>query len=215
MRPGQRRFITLSMPDNKPANSTPQHGGSRMTPHSPTPPAQWPVMPSGRAAHDNAARIEVERLVRDMLSTSDLTEVLRFLNQRARFRFTGVYRTDPPLLRNVCLFDRENPSLLLGGDATPLDRTYCGIVYDTRAPFYVEDAISDSSLTAHSARETVVSYAGVPVRDASGQVVGTLCHFDMRPRMLPDDEIKVLEGVAQSISMWLVARGRTLADTDL
>lgn len=166
-----------------------------------------------RSADEILRGTEVETLVRDMLSSSDLTEVLRFLNQRARFRFTGVYRTDPPLLRNVCLFDRENPSLLLGGDSTPLERTYCGIVSSTRAPFYVEDAISDSRLSVHPARASVVSYAGVPVRSAAGEVVGTLCHFDTRPRMLPVDEIKVLEGVARSISMWLVARGQTLADT--
>lgn len=166
-----------------------------------------------RSADEILGGAEIERIVRDMLSSPDLTEVLRFLNQRARFRFTGVYRTDPPHLRNICLFDRENPSLLLGGAVTPLDATYCGTVFSTDAPFYVEDALTDSRLTVHSARESVVSYAGVPVRNAAGLVVGTLCHFDTRPRMLPDDEIKVLEGVARSISMWLATRGQTLADT--
>ena len=172
-------------------------------------------MPSAASPDPIRGSMDVEALVRDMLSSSDLTEVLRFLNQRARFRFTGVYRTDPPLLRNVCLFDRENPELLLGGDSTPLERTYCGIVSSTRSPFYVEDAISDARLTTHAARESVVSYAGVPVRNAAGQVVGTLCHFDVRPRMLPEHEINVLEGVARAISMWLVERSATLADTDI
>lgn len=193
--------------------STPKVGSSRVPPYSPKSPTEPAVTPAAPGAGEILGTTEVERLVRDMLASSDLTEVLRLLNQRARFRFTGVYRTDPPLLRNICLFDRENPSLLLGGDSTPLERTYCGIVSSTRAPFYVEDAISDPRLTAHPARESVLSYAGVAIRNAAGHVVGTLCHFDTRPRMLPDHEIKVLEGAARSISMWLLARRQTLAGT--
>jgi GAF domain-containing protein len=156
--------------------------------------------------------MDAGRLVRGILASADLAAVLRFLNQRARFRFTGVYRTDPPLLRNVCLFDRENPDLMLGGDATPLERTYCGIVSSTRSPFYVEDAISDARVANHAARESVVSYAGVPLRSPTGHVVGTLCHFDVRPRVLPEHELDVLEAVAGAISSWLAERGVTLAD---
>lgn len=36
---------------------------------------------------------------------------LRFLNARTRFRYTGIYAIDPPTLRSIDLFDRENPSL--------------------------------------------------------------------------------------------------------
>jgi GAF domain-containing protein len=51
-------------------------------------------------------------------------------------------------------------------------------------------------MITHPAREAVQSYAGVPVRLSGGQVLGTLCHFDGRPRLLPPNELAVMREVA-------------------
>ncbi|HEY8310526.1 MAG TPA: GAF domain-containing protein, partial [Gemmatimonadaceae bacterium] len=107
---------------------------------------------------------------------------LAVLNERTRYRFTGVYRVDPPALRNEQLFDRENPTLALGGDVSSLENTYCGIIATTGAAFAAGDSRTDSRLTRHPSRDAVVSYIGVPVICTTGRVVGTLCHFDLRPR---------------------------------
>ena len=128
------------------------------------------------------------------------------LNSRTRYRFTGVYRVDPPNLRNLYLFDRENPALSLGGETVPLERTYCGIVAATRTPFLSENASTDPRLADHCARDSVVSYIGVPIRNTDGRVFGTLCHYDVRPRMLPANELTILESTARYISAWLAAR---------
>lgn len=140
---------------------------------------------------------------RAVLTSVGMCGALGFLNARTRYRFTGIYRADPPVLRNVYLFDRENPSLSLGGDVVPLDNTYCGIVAATSTPFLAVDATMDPRLSAHPARDSVVSYAGVPVRSADGRIFGTLCHFDLRPRILPLDELAVLEASSRCISDWL------------
>lgn len=127
-----------------------------------------------------------------LLSTDGPLAALRFLNERTRFRFTGVYRAEPPLLRNVHLYDRENPTLNVSGDVSRLDDTYCAIVWGGDRPFATADAPLDTRLVAHASRESIRSYCGVPIRHESGSVFGTLCHFDVRPRLLSPTEIEVL-----------------------
>lgn len=77
---------------------------------------------------------------------------LGFLNARTRHRFTGVYRFEPPMLRSVALFDRENPSVL--------------------------------------------AYHAAPLIDDGGTCIGSLCHWDVRPRIVPDMEVPLLFAVA-------------------
>jgi hypothetical protein len=133
---------------------------------------------------------------------------LRFLNARTRHRFTGVYRFDPPMLRNLCLFDRENPTLRFGGD-TPMRETYCSLVGAELSPFSTPNAGEDARLTQHPARNSVIAYCGVPLMDADGQCVGSLCHFDVRPRLVPMEEVPLLELAAPLV---LRACGSTAAD---
>lgn len=129
---------------------------------------------------------------------------LEFLNARTRFRFTGIYHADPPFLRNVFLHDRENPSLALASGAiAPIDETYCGLVVADRREFMTGDAALDARLTGHPARESVISYAGVPLRLPSGCAWGTLCHFDVRPRLLLGAELEVLHAAAPVLMTWL------------
>ena len=134
---------------------------------------------------------------------SGVVGALRYLNARTRFRFTGVYHADPPLLRNVFLFDRENPALNVSGENAPLEETYCSITYATHRPFLANDAPRDPRAPAHAACDPVISYAGVPIRRGSGMVWGTLCHFDVRPRLLESGELEVLEIVAPLFGRWL------------
>lgn len=140
---------------------------------------------------------------REILVADGPMAVLGYLNNRTRFRFTGVYRADPPYLRNLLLFDRENPLLNVSGEVCPLDETYCALVYGGERPFGTRNAPRDQRLVTHPARDSVVSYFGVPIRRATGAVWGTLCHFDVRPRLVPTVEIPVLESAASIIAAWL------------
>lgn len=137
--------------------------------------------------------------------------VLATLNARTRFRYTGLYRVEVPVLRNVALFDRENPMLRAAGQCTPLNETYCNIVSANALALAVADAESDVRLIGHPARPTVLSYVGVPIRDRGGRVVGTLCHWDTRPRLAPAGEIIVLERVAELLAS-IVGSAPTIAD---
>ncbi len=135
--------------------------------------------------------------------TGGVVAVLGCLNARTRFRYTAVYRADPPMLRTIELFDRENPTLSLSGEVKPLRETYCSITRDTNASFQTEDARSDIRLADHAARESVLSYCGTPIRLASGRVWGSVCHFDVRPRLISAGELAFLEGVAPHFAHWL------------
>ena len=131
---------------------------------------------------------------------------LALLNARTRFRFTGIYHVDAPFLRNVDLFDRENPTVNVSGAVCRLDETYCSITAAIGSAFTTGDATRDPRLVAHAARDAVIAYAGVPLRLSGGKVWGTLCHFDVRPRLVADGELAVLEAAAPAFAAWL-ARG--------
>lgn len=163
---------------------------------------------SARPGRDNPqnggvalARISAD--LRAILRTSEIHTALAYLNARTRFRFTGIYRVDPPMLRNVHLFDRENPALNVSGKACPLEDTYCSITARTDTPFTTSEAGVDPRLVLHAARDSVISYAGVPIRMADGRVWGTLCHFDVRPRLIPPAEVPVLESVVSLFAVWI------------
>ena len=53
-----------------------------------------------------------------------------------------------------------------------------------------------AEVVTHIARERVQSYCGVPIWLDGGRLWGTLCHYDVRPRLLPHAEVEVLERVA-------------------
>jgi GAF domain-containing protein len=142
------------------------------------------------------------RCVSLLLEHEGLRAALAFLNARTRHRFTGVYRFDPPLLRSVSLFDRENPTLRLGGD-TPMRETYCSLVGEAAAPFSTADAGRDARLVEHPARATVIAYCGVPLRGGDGACFGTLCHFDLRPRLAPSGELALLQVVAPIVARFV------------
>ena len=139
----------------------------------------------------------------DLVAAGDVFAVLRQLNARTRFRFTGVYRVDPPFLHNVHLYDRENPDLNLSGGRSVLADTYCAFVADNARSFTTSDSSTDRRLITHAARERVQSYCGVPIRSAGGLVWGTLCHHDVRPRLVPRPELAALEHVASLFAIRL------------
>lgn len=146
------------------------------------------------------------RMLAAMLARNDIHAVLEALNHRTRFRFTGVYQVIPPRLRNVHLFDRENPRLNVSGDITSLDIGYCGITCGSGQPFLTGDARRDPRLRTHPARTSMISYVGVPIRTNDGIAWGTLCHFDMRPRLIPVAEIPILTAVSALLAEWVRQR---------
>lgn len=129
------------------------------------------------------------------LVAAGLHGALAFLNGRTRHRYTGTYLFDPPKLRNHCLFDRENPEVRSMNDLLLRD-SYCGIVGEHNEPFGTDDSLSDSRLEGHPSRHSIFAYRGFPLRDDTGVCFGTLCHWDVRPRIMPIAEIPLFLAAA-------------------
>jgi hypothetical protein len=70
-------------------------------------------------------------------------------------------------------------------------------------PFATSNAMADTRLASHVARTSVLSYSGVPVIDVKGDVIGSLCFYDIRPR----DADEVEELLMVSISRYLSLSG--------
>ena len=148
-----------------------------------------------RARFENSTDpIQAELLGR--LQSGGVADVLKYVNTRTPHRFTGLYRFDGAVLRNVALFDREQQHSRRGADS-PLCETYCSIVAETQASVVIIDANIDPRAVNNAGRESVLSYCGALVRSADGTPIGTLCSFDPVPQPVMDDEIALLEVTAR------------------
>ena len=135
-------------------------------------------------------------LVAAALAAGGVSAALAALNALTPFRYTALYRFDATHARNLHFFDRENPAAPDPGDDIPLTATYCVYVRRANRPFVLADALADIRADGHPAQKEVRAYCGVPVQDAGGRVVGSLCHFDHRPVPDADAAADLTEAVA-------------------
>ncbi len=117
----------------------------------------------------------IERIVQ----RDGLYAALRLRNARTPHRFTGLFRFERDLLRNVCLFDRFDPEVRESGD-TPVRDTYRGLIDHKAGVIEFGDvALPDAGVARLNS--PVVSCCGVAINDVMGRQVGSLCHHDLRP----------------------------------
>jgi len=141
-------------------------------------------------------------------TTSGLTEfrvalgdgvhaALRSLNDRTPHRFTGVYRYDGDMLRNMALFDRFEPDIQRGIDI-PMADAYCANVGRSGEPLEFADATCDARF-AYLPGSPVVCYSGVLISSPQGVPYGTLCHYDIRRCETRNSDIPLLKAAAPLI----------------
>jgi PAS domain S-box-containing protein len=143
-----------------------------------------------------AVRDPVQEELLNRLRSGGVGDVLEYLNSHTQHRFTGLYRFDGSVLRNVALFDREQGQSQRGADS-PLCDTYCAIVGETQSSVVITDATIDPRTANSVERKSVLSYCGALVRAVDGAPIGTLCSFDPAPQPVMDDEIALLEVTAR------------------
>jgi GAF domain-containing protein len=66
--------------------------------------------------------------------------------------------------------------------------------------FTTVDAMQDPRLADHVARAAVRPYCGVPVMDAEGELLGTLCHYDVVPRNANELDMPLLLQAASTLT---------------
>jgi len=84
---------------------------------------------------------------------------------------------------------------------TPLSHSFCQHSVAQREPLIVDDAREHPLLKHNPAVEEMgtVAYAGVPLIDAGGHALGTLCVIDSRPRQWSKNQVELLSDLAASV----------------
>lgn len=89
------------------------------------------------------------------------------------------------------------------GDEAGLPRAQavCSYVVSENAEVVVEDTLRDPRFADNPAllASRIRFYAGVPLRDAAGVVLGSFCILDEQPRELGDDELELLDTMAREL----------------
>ncbi|AMQ01415.1 hypothetical protein AY601_4578 [Pedobacter cryoconitis] len=91
----------------------------------------------------------------------------------------------------------------------PRKQSFCEYTIQGDTVFEICDTLEDSRFTDYP---VVVSepyiryYAGAPLIDDQGFVLGTLCLFDLVPRQFTDSQKEILKGIAQEVVVHLVLK---------
>ena len=82
-----------------------------------------------------------------------------------------------------------------------IDTGFCPSTFFSGKPLYIENAAEEPALANHPACVELgfVAYAGAPLRDADGQVIGTLCAVDTRPHRWRRVDRQALEALTTSV----------------
>ena len=136
----------------------------------------------------------VSRL-RKLVGEGDVRAALKYLNSLTPHRFTGLYLFDDPKLKNKYIVDAENLDVETLPDV-PLTATYCSFARSKGEVLSIEDSLKDDRVQGHPARNEIISYCGVPLQDKSGEIYGTVCHFNYEPVRISDFNVELLEAVA-------------------
>ncbi|AEV82917.1 histidine kinase [Actinoplanes sp. SE50] len=116
----------------------------------------------------------------------------------------------------VSLVDRDRQwfagNVGLADAETPLDVSFCARLVPTRKPLIVPDATRDPHFRAYrnvTGDPHIRFYAGAPVIDGEGHVLGAMCVIDDEAREIGDRQIDALTSFAGQAATHLTAiRGR-------
>ena len=108
------------------------------------------------------------------------------------------------------------PEPYVSARESPLTHSFCQFVVEDRRPLIVTDARLVPRLAARLAVSElpIVAYAGWPLVDATGLVIGSLCAVDSVPRQWTDEELSLLEDLAMACSSELQQTHQVALDTE-
>jgi PAS domain S-box-containing protein len=117
----------------------------------------------------------------------------------------------------ISLVDRERQwfksSRGLKVSQTPRSESFCANTLSDAQTLIVEDATTDARFRDNPlvvGKPNIRFYAGAPIVEKSGHVLGTVCVIDTEPRILTAKQIAALEALARQV-MALLEQRRSLA----
>jgi hypothetical protein len=142
-----------------------------------------------------------------ILSAEGPASALAYLNADVPHRYSAIYRLAGSMLKNVLLHDKEARVRAEYLTALPLEQSFCQFI-GRDGSFRTDEAAADARLRGRSYPTIVASFHGLGLMTATGQLWGTLSHFDTVPLRLPDEEFKLLKGSARLFARCLIERSR-------
>ena len=84
---------------------------------------------------------------------------------------------------------------------SPLTHSFCQHAVALREPLVISDAREDPVMRDNPAIRDIndIAYAGIPLIDAGGHALGTLCVMDSHPRHWATHQIQLLRDIAASV----------------
>ena len=111
----------------------------------------------------------------------------------------------PTALLSVITADRQVIKSVVGIASAPdsrLTHSLCKYVVGSQAPLVVDDLREHPDLRDHPAVTElgIAAYAGTPLLDGTGHVLGALCAVDAVPRAWTPVDVTVLRGLATGVT---------------
>ena len=133
-----------------------------------------------------------------LLAGQGIRPALAYIVGLSDYRFLGIFRFENGKAAAAVHVDREHPKQTTA-DEVPDTATYCCYIRDSKGAFATASSLQDAALDTHVAREVVQAYCGIPVMDPEGQILGTLCHYDLVPRDPESLDLPLLLRVASAL----------------
>ena len=137
-----------------------------------------------------------------VLASQGAQAALAFLNARVPHRFTSANQFVDGHMVCVLLHDKAGklqPGMVA---KVPLGHSFCQFVMRDGC-FSTTHSGDDERLRGHPYQGVMLSYCGVPLLGARGEVAGTLCHMDPQSQMLRDEEFDVFQRAARVLPKYL------------
>jgi hypothetical protein len=148
------------------------------------------MIPVSASSPASAWAAEIDSFT-DVLLVGGLGAALDFLNNRTAYRFTFVYKSEPPFARRILVHDRE--SLYISSrDLVPVTQTFFEFML-SEAVFATADGLLDERSCRHPARTHFRGFCGVRMFHADGRHFGWLAHASPGALALVEHEAGFLQ----------------------
>ena len=144
-------------------------------------------------SYDAAARVLFDRTTRLAASLLDVPVALITIADADELHFAS------------CVGPKEPWGSTAG---IPLSHSACQHAIQSRRPLLIEDARVDPLVRDSLAVAVlgIVAYLGVPLTGSGGSTIGTLCAIDTTPRAWTEENVRVLQDLAATVTAYLAAR---------
>ena len=144
-------------------------------------------------AHDPAARELFDRTTRLAASLLDVPVALITVADDGQLHFASCVGPEQPWGSTAGI---------------PLSHSACQHAIRSQQPLPIEDARTDPLVRDSPAigELGIVAYLGVPLAGSGGRTIGTLCAIDTTPREWTEENVRVLQDLAATVTAYLEAR---------